>query len=48
MNLVRAGERVQTGQPIAQVGSTGNSTGPHLDFRVYQAGALVNPYRLFD
>ncbi|WP_155300884.1 M23 family metallopeptidase [Deinococcus kurensis] len=48
MNLVRSGERVHTGQPIAQVGSTGNSTGPHLDFRVYQAGALVNPYLLFD
>lgn len=48
VNLVRAGQRVQTGQPIAQVGSTGNSTGPHLDFRVYQAGALVNPYQLFN
>lgn len=48
MNLVRAGQQVQTGQPIAQVGSTGNSTGPHLDFRVYQAGVLVNPYALFD
>ncbi|WP_420810591.1 M23 family metallopeptidase [Deinococcus gobiensis] len=48
INLVRVGQRVKTGQPIAQVGSSGNSTGPHLDFRMYQAGVLVNPYLLFN
>lgn len=48
INLVRVGQRVKTGQPIAQVGSSGNSTGPHLDFRMYQAGVLVNPYVLFN
>jgi murein DD-endopeptidase MepM/ murein hydrolase activator NlpD len=47
MNLVRTGQRVATGQVIARVGSTGNSTGPHLDYRVYQAGVPVNPNRLF-
>lgn len=46
-NLVRPGQVVGVGQVIARVGSTGNSTGPHVDFRVYQAGVQVDPGRLF-
>ncbi|MFC3832986.1 MULTISPECIES: peptidoglycan DD-metalloendopeptidase family protein [Deinococcus] len=46
-NLVRPGQQVRVGQVIARVGSTGNSTGPHVDFRVYQAGVQVNPYSIF-
>ncbi len=40
--LVRAGERVQQGQRIGLVGSTGLATGSHLDFRITQHGKYRN------
>jgi murein DD-endopeptidase MepM/ murein hydrolase activator NlpD len=40
---VRAGERVDQGQPIGEVGTTGLSTGPHLDFRLLEHGKYRDP-----
>ncbi len=43
--LVRAGTKVNLGQIIAQAGSTGMSTGSHLDFRIYKNEKTANPIK---
>jgi murein DD-endopeptidase MepM/ murein hydrolase activator NlpD len=40
---VRRGGRVRQGELIGRVGSTGLATGPHLDYRMRQNGAFINP-----
>ena len=44
---VSEGQSVSKGDTIGQVGSTGNSTGPHLHFEVIRAGTRVDPEQFF-
>lgn len=43
---IRTGARVRQGQVIGYVGSSGLSTGPHLDFRVYRSGQPIDPLKM--
>lgn len=43
---IKAGVRVRQGEVIGYVGSTGRSTGPHLDFRVWKNGSPINPLKM--
>lgn len=44
--LVKSGEQVLQGQPIARVGATGRVTGPHLDWRMNWRDRRVDPAQL--
>ena len=46
--FVNKGDKVIQGQKIAEVGSSGNSTGPHLHFEIRKSGRLVDPEMILD
>jgi murein DD-endopeptidase MepM/ murein hydrolase activator NlpD len=46
--LVKVGDTVTRGQPIALMGSTGRSTGPHVHFEVLRNGQQVDPLSFID
>jgi len=45
VNLVKVGDRVEKGQIIAKIGTTGMSTGPHVHFEVQVNGKVVDPLK---
>ena len=42
---IRPGARIRQGQVVGYVGSSGESTGPHLDYRIKQNNVYVNPLK---
>ncbi len=44
--FVRPGDRVERGQTIGQIGTTGRTTGPHLHYELLVNGQLADPLPL--
>ena len=46
--IVNVGENIYKGQKIAEVGSTGKSTGPHLHFEIRINNKTIDPQQVID
>lgn len=46
--LVNVGDDIVQGQKIAEVGSTGNATGPHLHFEIRRGDRLIDPGKILN
>jgi murein DD-endopeptidase MepM/ murein hydrolase activator NlpD len=46
--VVKVGQKIKRGDIISYVGSTGNSTGPHLHYEVWRDGQSLNPYNFIE
>ncbi len=44
-NVVKVGQRVKRGEIVANSGSTGKSTGPHVHYEVWERGKRINPIK---
>jgi murein DD-endopeptidase MepM/ murein hydrolase activator NlpD len=44
-NRVQVGDKIEKGQVVANMGSSGRSTGPHVHFEVLKNGRVVNPLK---
>ena len=42
-NVVRVGQRIKRGDVVGYVGATGNATGNHLHYEIWQDGRVINP-----
>ena len=43
---IKVGTHVSQGELIGYVGSTGTSTGPHLDYRIWKNGTAIDPLKI--
>lgn len=48
INTVKVGQKVRGGDVISYVGSTGNSTGPHVHYEIWKDGRHVNPQKYIE